>query len=147
MEIHSLKLVVTEEDINVVVARILAEEPQVRDIRVALTAQGIRIAGVYPTAFLSVRFETLWSVSAHQGRVVARLADLKAGGLPVGMLRGTILSTLAETFARGDYFCIEGDTLSLDPDRMLAHNGFTGHFNLKTIRCEPGRMVFEAGAS
>ena len=44
---------------------------------------------------MTVRFETLWEVSAFAGKIAARLADLKVVGLPAGMLRGTIMSALA----------------------------------------------------
>jgi hypothetical protein len=144
MEIHLLKLLVTEQDINTIVARILAHEPQVRDVRVSLAPEGVHVSGVYPTAFMSVRFQTLWEVSAEAGKVAARLADLKVVGLPVSMLRGVIMTALSEAVAKDDTFQVAGERLLFDPNRLLTKNGLTGNTNLTALRCEPGQLVIEA---
>src|SRR5438270_12873816 len=99
MEIHLLKLLVTEQDINTIVARVLAKEPQVRDVKVSLGPNGVHVSGVYPTAFMSVRFQTLWEVSVQAGKVAARLADLKVVGLPVTMLRPAIMAAISDAVA------------------------------------------------
>ncbi|MFL5245539.1 MAG: hypothetical protein ACJ8FY_25875 [Gemmataceae bacterium] len=145
MEIHLLKLLVTEQDINTIVARVLAHEPQVRDVKVTLAPEGVHVSGVYPTAFMSVRFQTLWELSAEAGKVAARLADLKVVGLPVSMLRGVIMTALSEAVAKEDTFQVAGERLLFDPNRLLTKNGLTGSINLTAVRCQPGQLVIEAG--
>jgi hypothetical protein len=145
MEIHLLKLLVTEHDINTLVARVLANEPQVRDVKVTLGPEGVHVSGVYPTAFMSVRFQTLWAVSVEDGKVAAKLSDLKVVGLPVTMLRPAIMSALAEAVAKEDTVEVKGDHLLFDPNRVLAKNGLTGATNLTAVRSEPGQLVIEAG--
>src|SRR5258708_8660526 len=144
MEIHLLKLLVTEQDINTIVARILAHEPQVRDVRVSLAPEGVHVSGVYPTAFMSVRFQTLWEVSAESGKVAAPLADLTVVGLPVITLRGVIMTALSEALAKDDTFQVAGERLWFDPNRLLTKKGLTGDTNLTALRCEPGQLVIEA---
>jgi hypothetical protein len=145
MEIHLLKLLVTENDINTLVAKALANEPQVRDVKVTLTSDGVNVSGVYPTAFMSVRFQTLWAVSVEEGKVAARLADLKVVGLPVTMLRPAIMAALADAVAKEEAIEIKGDHLLFDPNHALAKHGLTGKTNLTAVRSEPGQLVIEAG--
>jgi len=145
MEIQLLKLLITEQDINTLVARALAHEPQVRDVKVSLGPEGVHVSGVYPTAFMSVRFQTLWEVSVEAGKVAARLADLKVVGLPVTMLRPTIMAALADVVAKEDAIQVKGEHLLFDPNRLFTKNGLTGSTNLTVIRSEPGQLVIEAG--
>lgn len=145
MEIQALRLLVTEQDINAIVARALAREPQVRDVQVRLAAEGVHVTGVYPTAFMNVKFQTLWEVSAVAGKVAARLADIKVVGLPVSMLRGVIMAAVAEATAKEDALRIEGDRILFDPERILAKNGVTGQINLTAVHCAPGNLTIEAG--
>jgi hypothetical protein len=145
MEIQLLKLLVTEQDINTLVTRALAHEPQVRDVKVSLGPEGVHVSGVYPTAFMSVRFQTLWEVSVEAGKVAARLADLKVVGLPVTMLRPTIMAALADAVAKEDAIQVKGEHLLFDPNRLFTKNGLTGSTNLTSIRSEPGQLVIEAG--
>jgi hypothetical protein len=145
MEIQLLKLLITEQDINTLVARALASEPQVRDVKVSLGPEGVHVGGVYPTAFMSVRFQTLWEVSVEAGKVAARLADLKVVGLPVTMLRPAIMSALSEAVAKEDAVQVKGEHLLFDPNRLFTKNGLTGSTNLRTIRSEAGQLIIEAG--
>jgi hypothetical protein len=145
MEIQALKLLLTEHDFNVIAKRALEKE-QVRDVSIRLSAEGIHVYGVYPTPFMTVRFETLWEVSAHAGKIAARLADLKVVGLPAGMLRGTIMSALSEATSQENGLQVDGERLLFDPDRLLINNGLKGRTNLTAVRCGAGTLVLEAAA-
>lgn len=145
MEIQQLRLLVTEADINALVARALANEPQVRDVKVALTPEGIRVSGVYPTAFMSVRFETLWSVAVEMGKVAAALADLKVVGLPVGLLKPTIMAAVSEALAKEESIQVMGDRIQFDLDKLLHKNGVQGKTNLTRVSCNAGSILIEAG--
>jgi hypothetical protein len=146
MEIQALKLLLTEHDLNSIAKRSLEKE-QVRDVAIRLSPAGVHISGVYPTPFMTVRFETLWEVCVRAGKIAARLADLKVVGLPAGMLRGTIMSALAEATSNDNGLRVEGEQLIFDPDRLLANNGWQGRANLTTVRCGPGTLVLEAGTA
>ncbi len=145
MELLALKLLVTEDDVNALIARHLPADQPVRDVAVRLTPEGARVAGRYPTAFFNVRFETTWDVSVREGRVAARLADLNVAGVPAGMVRGILMDMLGTTAAREDGVSVEGETILVDPDRFLARAGLSGRANLTALRCGEGVVVLEGG--
>ena len=52
------------------------------------------LSGTYQQVF-GIRFQTLWQVSVSQGKVVARLAELKGGSLSLNFLKAYLLDTIA----------------------------------------------------
>ena len=78
MEIRSLTLVATEADLNELAPKIFSWPDAIRDLRISIIPEGIRASGTYQQLF-GIRFQTLWRVSVSEGRVVARLEELKAG--------------------------------------------------------------------
>ena len=63
MDIRQLELVVSDEDLTRELAEHLPRDTEVKDLRVRVTPEGIRLTGVYPTLMLAVAFDTLWSVT------------------------------------------------------------------------------------
>ncbi|HEX5270727.1 MAG TPA: hypothetical protein VFW33_09585, partial [Gemmataceae bacterium] len=100
MEIVSLKAWVSEDDLNGVVARHLSDDESVRDLKLKVQPEGVRVSGAYRVAFFNVRFETLWALSVQGREVAARLADLSVAGAPAGVVRGTLLEMLAAHLGR-----------------------------------------------
>jgi hypothetical protein len=147
MEILSLKLSLTEEDVNNFVAGQLGNDPSVRDLRVRLTPEGVRVEGTYTLAFFNVRFDTLWALSVRGGALAAHLADVKVAGAPAGMVRGTLLEMLAANIEREEGLRVEGETVLADPDALLARLGLAARTNLRAVRCEAGRVFVEGGTA
>jgi hypothetical protein len=145
MEIESLKLWLSEDDINGVIARNLRDDDSVRDLRVRVLPEGARVSGAYRVAFFNVRFDTLWALSVQGREVAARLADLSVAGAPAGVVRGTLLEMLAANLAREEGARVEGDSIVIDPDALLGRFGLTARTNLHAVRCEAGRVLVEAG--
>src|SRR6185437_1258504 len=100
MEIHTLKLSVTEEELNALVRELPPGKNAVENLRVRLTPEGIVILGDYPSMFMKMAFETLWVVKGVGSVVEARLASIKVSGLPAKMLRGVLLKTIRDMTAR-----------------------------------------------
>lgn len=146
MEILSLKLSLTEEDVNNFVAKQLGNDQTVRDLKVRLTPEGVRVEGVYPVAFFNVRFDTLWALSVRGREVAAHLAALNVAGAPAGLVRGTLLEMLGAHLAHEEGARVEGETVLVDPDALLARLGLAGRTNLAAVRCEAGRILVEGGA-
>lgn len=146
MEILSLKVWVSEDDLNGVIARNLGNDESVRDLRVRVLPEGVRVSGAYRVAFFNVRFDTLWALAVQGREVAARLADLSVAGAPAGMVRGALLEMLAANVQREEGARVEGDSVIIDPDAMLGRFGVTARTNLRAVTCEAGRIVVEAGA-
>ncbi len=146
MEILSLKLALSEADLNGLVARHLGGEQPVRDLKVRLAPEGVGITGAYRVAFFNVRFETLWALAVQGREVAARLVDLRVAGAPAGLVRETLMDMIGAQLAREEGVRAEGETVFVDPDALLGRLGLTGHTNLTAVRCEAGCVVIEGGA-
>src|SRR5262249_55401654 len=115
MDIISLKLVMNDRDINDLLTRFLPPNQPVEDVRLAITPEGVVVSGVYPL-FINVRFETTWELGVVNGAVAARLAHLKAMGVPGNILKSAIVK-LIEDQARGEpWLRRDGDTLLIDAE-------------------------------
>jgi hypothetical protein len=147
MEILSLKLSLSEADLNNLVARHLGSDQPVRDLQVRLRPEGVGISGAYRVAFFNVRFETLWALSVQGREVAAQLTDLRVAGAPAGLVRESLLEMIGANIAREEGARVEGESILVDPDLMLGRLGLTGgRANLTAVRCEEGRVVVEGGA-
>ncbi len=145
MEILALKLWLSEDDLNGVIAKNLGSDQSVRDLRVRVLAEGVRVSGAYRVAFFNVRFDTLWALSVQGREVAARLADLSVAGAPAGVVRGTLLEMIAANLGRNEGGRVEGESILVDPDALLGRFGLAARTNLRAVRCEAGRIVIEAG--
>jgi hypothetical protein len=145
MEILALKLALTDEDLNNFIARHLGADQSVRDLKVRLTPQGVRVSGAYPVAFFNVRFDTLWALSVRGREVAAHLTDLQVAGAPAGMVRGTLMEMLAANLEHEEGIRVENETILVDVDALLSRLGLAARMNFTAIRCEVGRAVVEGG--
>jgi hypothetical protein len=145
MEILSLKLWITEEDLNGLIARHLHADESVRDLKVSLGPDGARVSGAYRVSLFNVKFSTLWTLSVQGRAVAARLADLSVAGAPAGLVRGMLLEMLSGHVAREEGARVEGESILVDPDVMLGRLGLIVRTSLTAVRCETGKIVIEGG--
>ena len=144
MDILSLKLVITDSDLVKLGDEFMPEDAPVDDLKMVVDAGVIQVSGNYPTRLLSIPFQTSWEPVVDKGRVRLRLGSIRVVGLPATMLRGLFLSGFRHVADQVPGATVEDDTLVFDVDRLLAARGIPLRSNLKTIRCEPGRLTVEA---
>jgi hypothetical protein len=142
MHLETLRLVVTEADLNALAPRFLAQIEKVRDISVAIVPQGIHVRGTYDAA-LPIPFDALWEVLVWQGNLAARLGRLKTGFLSLGLVRSYVVSAIA---GAARIIGRHSDMLLLDVDALLAAKGVPLQTNLSSIQCHWGKLVIEARA-
>lgn len=145
MEIHTLKLSVTEEELNALVKELPPGKSAVENLRVRLTPEGILILGDYPSMFMKMAFETLWAVQGVGSVVEAKLASIKVSGLPAGMLRGVLLKTIRDLLAHEPGVRVAEDTIQVDLSQHTAMQRLRLRVNLTSVRCGPDGLVIEAG--
>ncbi|HEY7158262.1 MAG TPA: hypothetical protein VH575_30195 [Gemmataceae bacterium] len=145
MEIHTLKLSVTEDELNALVRALPSGKSTVENLRVRLTPEGIVILGDYPALFMKMAFETLWVVQGIGSIVAARLASVKVSGLPAGMLRSVLLKTIRDLTDREPGVCVEGESILVDLSKHTAVQRLGLRINLTGVRCSPEELVIEAG--
>ena len=145
MEIHALKLIVSEEGINTLLDAYVPEDASVENLRVRITPEGLHILGDYPTVFGKVPFETHWDLQIVAARVHARLVALKVSGAPGNLFRTTVLGLIQELLDRETGIVLEGETLLIDVETVARSKNVLLRCNLRHVRCEAGRLLLEAG--
>jgi hypothetical protein len=146
MEIQSLKLLVTEQEVNTLAASEAASSGAVRDLSVRFSAEGIAIKGRYQMV-MPMPFETLWKVGIEGGKIVAQLIDIRVVGFPAAMLKGALMSLIVESIQADGALEAEGDSLRIDVDRLLAQRGFPARTNLTGVRCDAGTLIIESACA
>jgi hypothetical protein len=146
MEILALKLFVPEDAVNRLVAEHTPKDVPVQHLNVRLTPEGVRVQGEYPTVFMKVAFESLWSLAIADGKLEVHLTDVKVSGFPATMLRGLIFKMLKESTEREPGLSVDGEALRIDLDRFLAAKGLPLKVNLRGVLCSLGSLVVEAGS-
>jgi hypothetical protein len=147
MEIHALDVRVTEADLAELAQQALRDHDQVSDLRIRITPDGILVAGVY-RLMIRVPFETLWGISILSGAIAVTLRELSAGGVCAGIFKGVLMSMIESEVEDEPGVTISGQTILLEPDRMLAAQGVKLRTNLVRVMCQSGTLVFhsEGGA-
>ena len=147
MEILSLKLILTEDDLNNLVAKHLPKDEQVREVKVRVVPEGVRVSGAYPVTFFNVRFETLWALSIQGREAAAHLSELRVAGAPAGLVRGMLLDMVlrGNRTRRGSCALKEKASLPI-PMCCCGRLGLDARTNLKAIRCEIGKIIVEGGS-
>jgi hypothetical protein len=145
MEIQALKLFVTEDEINDLLAKYLPPDLPVQDLRVRLTPEGVVVQGIYPTLLVKMAFETLWEITAAGPEVEARLANVRVAGLPAGKLRGLLVKLIRDAAAREPGVRVRDESLSVDVEEALRAKGLPLRVNFTAVRCSLNSLVLEAG--
>jgi hypothetical protein len=145
MEIQRLKLVLTEADLNGMVARLAPPEDAVENLRLRLSPEGVLVQGDYATPLGKVSFETLWAPGVEEGVALARLASIKVAGWPAGVFRGLLLKMVREHVGAEPGVSVDDETVRVNVQQALLARGVSLHIRLTSVHCEDGQLVIEAG--
>jgi hypothetical protein len=144
MEIHSLHLLVTEQDLNDLARKYAPKDLPVEDMRLRMSPEGVHVTGVYPF-FINVSFETVWHVNAEHGKAVAKLTKFRAMGVPGNIFKSAIMKMVEDVAKREPWIRVDGDQLICDVDQACAQYAVPAKTHLKSIIVQTGLMVVEAG--
>jgi hypothetical protein len=144
MDIQSLKLLITEDDINQLIERYLPEGGPIEEPRVRLFADGVLVQGKYPTPLGRMSFETLWKVSASGNTVRAHLETIRVAGLPAKLLRGVLLKTIHDVAGSQPGVRVENEAVEVNVEEAAQGKGVTLRVGLITVSGSPGTLVVEA---
>ena len=144
MELHTLKLSVTEKDLNDLLRKYLPKDLEIDDLKVKLSDQGVHVTGVYPF-FISVRFETIWELGVEAGQATARLASFKAMGVPGNIFKSSVIKVVEDIAKQESWIRIVGDRFFADLELGCAKYAIAARLHLKSIVVTPGQLLVEAG--
>jgi hypothetical protein len=141
MEIASLRLVATEDDLNNLLAKLISAPSKLRDLRIRVIQDRLSVTGVYET-FLPIPFESFWNISICDGKIAAQLSGIKAIGLRVDFLKTYVADAIG---SQSNLLQRRGEAFLLDLDRLVTNAGFPLRTNLAGVRCERGELIIESG--
>jgi hypothetical protein len=145
MEIQSLRMLLTEQDVNQLLKDHLPKEYAVENPRVNISEQGILFAGEYPTVFVKVPFETLWEMSVHNGLLLAKLTGLRVSGVPATMFRGVLLDVIQDAVAREGGVHLEDEIIHINLEEAARARKVPLRMKLKRVHHSDGVLLIEAG--
>jgi hypothetical protein len=140
MEIHLLKLSVSDMDLNQLASQTLVWPDAIRDVHFSVVPQGVRVTGVYQQ-LIRIPFQMLWQLSVSDGKVIGRVERVRAGFIAVGFFKKYLLKHIAAA----TNLAVRDGMLVFDVDAVLADKGWPLRLNLTTIRCTLGSLIVESG--
>lgn len=143
MDIERLRLRITEESVSSLAQEHLPPNAGVQDLKIALTAEGVQVSGRYTGMLLPLSFETLWEPGVNEGRLQARLAQVRVAGFPATRLRGVLLSTLADNVNGVPGLQISEDVVTLDANVFFQGQKVPLRMTFTAIHCQAGLLVLE----
>lgn len=144
MEVYSLKLHVTEADLNALASRFLDDDTPLEEVRMEVKPEGLCVRGVYPL-LVNVSFESWWKVGVIGGKVAAKMTKLKAFGMPAMIFKSAVLKALHEISAKEFWFEVKGEDVHLDVEYLVARYACHAKIHLKSVTCGEGELFVEAG--
>jgi hypothetical protein len=144
MEIHWLRLSVSEKTLGDIVREHVLEDVAIEDLEIRILPEGVRVKGAYQM-FVPVSFEALWELGVDGGRATARLANFRTLGMPANVLKSLIMNVIADAARKEPWLQVQGDMVRADLEDMLKKHGLSGRINLTALRCETGTLILEAG--
>ena len=144
MHIQSLRLRVTDADLQTILARYPPEGGAVENLRVRLTPEGVSVQGDYPALMMKVSFETIWEITAVGPGLAVRLAHVKVAGLPAGVLRGVLLRLVRDATANEPGVRVDGETVHVNLEQALQARGVPLRINFVAVHGGDGWLTVEA---
>ena len=146
MELQSLKLLITDDDLMHLAAFHVPKDAPIEDLRVGVSEEGVVVSGSYPLLVLKVTFETVWSLLVVDGQAEARLTALRVAGLPAGKFKGLVLKMLRDELGHNPGITVVEEGVRLDVEAIARREGIPLRINLRALHCEPGRITVLAGS-
>lgn len=144
MEVHTLKLLIVEADLNSLAAKFLPADTPLEDVSFHIRPEGICVKGVYPL-LVNVAFESWWQLGVDSGKVSANMTKLKAFGMPAMVFKSAVLKVLQEISAREFWFEVKGEEVHIDVESSLTRFACPSRVYLRQITCGDGIATVEAG--
>ena len=143
MNLESLVINVTDEDINGVIERISLDDSPVTDLSARIEQKGIVLSGKARTKLVNIGFDATIKLKVDKTTVEVVLSDLKAAMGAGNMFRGKLVKQITDGLSDlpGLTVIEDGVTLQLPP--ILAEYGVSADIGTAVLTTEPGRLRLE----
>src|SRR5262245_30261473 len=144
MEIQSLKLFLTDADLEAFLTKGPAADEPIEDLQARFSPDGVVVSGRYPTPFFAVTFETTWQLLAAGPDVRARLMNVRVLGLPGNVLVGALMKMVTDALEGRPGMRVENDEVIVHVVEALKAHGIDVAVNFTAVRPSVGAAVIEA---
>ncbi len=147
MDIQSLKVFISEQDLQSLAKKFQPKDAPVKNLTVRATPEGVQVSGEAQTPMMPLSFESLWQPGVtKEGRVAVQLVELKAAGIPATLFRSLVLSLLKDAVKEPFVEATE-EAIIVDVQEFVRRENLpvTLRFEMRAIRCIEGGVVVEAG--
>lgn len=145
MEIQTLKLFITEDEANALVAELLPDLDPIEGLKLRLTPEGVLIQGIYPAMMFKTPFETLWQITPLGPEILARLVHVKIAGLPAGLFKGALLRMIRDQVAGEAGVRVEEEAIIVHLEEAARARKVPLRMNVTAVRLSIASAVVEAG--
>ena len=148
MDIQTLKVFVSEGELQELAQKFQPKDgPQVKDLAVRVTPEGVHVSGEAPTPMLALPFESVWQPGVTpEGRVAVRLVELKAAGFPATLFRSLVLGILKDA-VKEPFIEATDEAVIVDVQEFVRRENLpiALRFAMRAVRCVEGGIFVEAG--
>lgn len=145
MDIQTLKLFVSEQELNELVRQNQPPEAPVKNLSVRVTPEGVRVSGEV-TMMFTMGFESLWRPGVVDGKAAAHLVGLTAAGFPATPLRRLVLDAIKDAI-KDPAVVVTDDAVLVDIQDLVKREKLPVNvrFEVRALRCVEGGVEAEAG--
>mgnify|MGYP001167495683 CR=1 FL=1 len=146
MDIQTLKIYVTDQELQELARKFLPPDAPVKNFAIKAAADGVRVSGEIATPMMPVPFESLWQPAVEGGRVTAKLAGLSAAGFPATPLRALVLD-LVKGQIKEPFIEVQEESIVVDVQDLVKRQDLplAVRFEVRAIHCLEGGILVEAG--
>jgi hypothetical protein len=148
MDIQSLKVFISEQELQELALQNQPPDTPVKNITVRVTPDGVRVAGEFPTMMMNMSFESVWKPDVADGKVTVHLTHLTAAGFPATMLRPLVLGALKDAI-KEPFVQVVDEAVVVDVQEFVREQKLPVAltFAVQAVRCIEGGVVAEAGTA
>ena len=147
MEIQSLKLLLTDADLEAFLTKSPPTDEPIEDLQARFSPDGVVVSGRYPTPFFAVNFETTWQLIAAGPEVRAKLVNVRVLGLPGNVLSGALMKMIRDAVEGRAGVRVDGETVVVHVAEAARPLGVEVLVDFTAVRLSIGAAVIEVGSS
>ena len=145
MDIQTLRLFVSEQELNELVRQHQPADAPVKNLSVRVTPEGVRVSGE-ATVMMTMSFESVWRPTVVGGKASAELVELTAAGFPATILRPLVMGALRDA-VKDAAVQVTDEAIVVDVQELVRREKLPVNvrFEVQSVRCVDGGVVAEAG--
>ena len=145
MDIQSLRVFVSEAELQDLALKLQPLEAPVKNLTVRVTPEGVQVSGE-ATVMMTLPFESLWLPTVVDGQVVVQLVNLNAAGFPATLFRSLVLSMLKDA-VKEPFITTTEEAIVVDVQEFIRREKLpiALRFEVQAVRCVQGGIFAEAG--